>query len=83
MLYGFQIWGLKPGSKVLAKNFLAPLFKLQNQCLRRTTKTYKKTLCVTFERKAAIPPLNIYIDTTVMQKTVTVQNHPMKKKYAK
>ena len=31
------------------------------------------------ERKAAVPPLNIYIDITAMQRVTTVQEHLVEK----
>ena len=31
------------------------------------------------EREAAVPPLDIYIDTTAMQRATTVQGHPVEK----
>ena len=31
------------------------------------------------EREAAVPPLDIYIDTIAMQKAATVQRHPVEK----
>jgi len=75
MLYNSQIWGLGLGGKVLAKSSLTPLFKLQNQCLHRTTKAYKRTPHTAFECEVAVLPLNIYINTMAMQRAVTVQSH--------
>ena len=31
------------------------------------------------ERKAVVPPLDIYIDITAMQRATTVQGHPVEK----
>jgi len=52
--------------------------KLQNQCLCKTTRAYKKALSIALKCKAAVPPLNLYINTIVMQKAITVQSHPIK-----
>ena len=75
MLYGAQIWGIGPSGNFLAKGSLAPLVKLQNQCLRRITGAYKRTPSAALEREAAVPPLDLYIDTVAMQRSVTVQGH--------
>ena len=72
MLYSSQIWGLGLSGKVLLKNTLVPLAKLQNKCLYRTTGAYKKTLQAILEYKAAVLLLDIYINITAMQRAVTV-----------
>jgi len=79
MLYSTQIWGVRLNGKPIAKRSLAPLDKLQNQCLHRITEAYKQTLHAIMEHKAAVPPLNIYIDTTAMQRAATVQKHLVEK----
>ena len=80
MLYSSQIWGLGLGGKVLLKSALAPLAKLQNKYLYRTTGAYKRTPQAVLKRKAVVPPLNIYIDTTAMQRVATVQSHLVEEK---
>ena len=62
MLYSSQIWGLGLGGKVLSKSALAPLAKLQNKYLYRTTGAYRRTPQAVLKREAAIPPLDVYID---------------------
>ena len=79
MLYGAQIWGIGLNNKPIAKRSLVPLDKLQNQCLYRITGVYKRTLYAAMEHKAAVPPLNVYIDTTAMQRAATVQKHLVEK----
>ena len=79
MLYGAQIWGVGQNGKLIAKRSLAPLDKLQNQCLRRITGAYKRTPRAAMEREAAVPPLDVYIDTTAIQRATTVQGHPVEK----
>ena len=80
MLYSSQIWGLGLSSKVLLKSALVPLAKLQNKCLRRTTGAYRRTPRAALEREAAVPLLDVYIDTTAMQRAATVQSHPVEEK---
>ena len=78
MLYKAQIWGIKLSDNFLIKGFLILLVKLQNQCLYRTIGAYKRTLSTALKHKAAVPPLDLYINTVIMQRAVTVQGHPVK-----
>ena len=80
MLYGSQIWGLGLGGKVLSKSTLAPLAKLQNKYLYRTTGAYRRTLWAILKYKAAVLPLDIYIDITAMQRAAIVQSHLVEEK---
>ena len=57
-----------------------PLKKLQNQCLYRITRAYKKTPRAVIKCKAAVPLLDIYIEVTAMQRVTTVQDHLVEKK---
>ena len=80
MLYSSQIWGLGLGGKVLLKNILAPLAKLQNKYLYRTTGAYRRTPQATLEYEAAVLLLDIYINITAMQRAVIVRSHSVEKK---
>jgi len=79
MLYGAQIWGLKLNGKPIAKSSLTLLDKLQNQYLRRITGAYKRTLRAAMEREAVVLLLDVYIDTTAIQRAATVQGHLVEK----
>ena len=65
---------------MLLKNALVLLAKLQNKCLYRTIGAYKRTPQVILKHKAAVLLLDIYIDTTAIQRTATVQSHPVEEK---
>ena len=80
MLYGSQICGLGLGGNVLLKSALAPLAKLQNKCLHRTTGAYRRTPQATLKHKAAVLLLDVYINTTAMQRAATVQSHLVEEK---
>ena len=66
MLYSSQIWGLGLGGKVLLKNALVPLAKLQNKCLYRTTGAYRRIPQAILKYKAEVLLLDIYINITAM-----------------
>ena len=65
---------------MLLKNALAPLAKLQNKCLCRTTGAYRRTPRAVLKREAAVPLLDVYIDITAMQRAATVQSHLVEEK---
>ena len=65
---------------MLLKSTLAPLAKLQNKCLYRTTGAYRRTPQAVLKYKAAVSPLDIYIDITAIQRAATVQSHPVEEK---
>jgi hypothetical protein len=79
MLYGAQIWGIGLNGKPLAKSSLAPLEKIQNQCLCRITGAYKRTPRAALEREAVVLPIDVYIEATAIQRAATVQNHLVEK----
>ena len=62
---------------MLLKSALAPLAKLQNKCLYRTIGAYRRIPRAILKREAAVLLLNIYINTTAIQKAATVQSHPV------
>ena len=65
---------------MLLKSALAPLAKLQNKYLCRTTGAYRRTPRAILKRKAVVLLLDIYIDTTAMQRAATVQSHLVEEK---
>ena len=62
-----------------ADTLLKPLHKIQNKCLRRITGGYKRTPRAALEKETGIPPIDLYIDTVVMQRAATVRNHPIER----
>ena len=57
---------------MLVKSALAPLAKLQNKCLYRTIRAYKRTLQAILGYRTAVLPLDVYINITAMQRAATV-----------
>uniref|UniRef100_A0A9Q8PCU6 Reverse transcriptase domain-containing protein n=1 Tax=Passalora fulva TaxID=5499 RepID=A0A9Q8PCU6_PASFU len=58
--YGSQVWSL--GERACpSKGLVAPLAKIQNQCLRKVTGAYKSTPTRMLEHETAIPPIDLYI----------------------
>ena len=57
---------------MLVKSTLIPLAKLQNKCLYKTTRAYRRIPQVILKYKVAVLPLDIYINITAMQRTATV-----------
>ena len=66
MLHGAQVWGVRDDGGTPAKSLLEPLRKVQNRCLRRVTGAYQRTLIAAIEKEAAIPPIQLYIESTAL-----------------
>lgn len=75
LLYGAQIWGASDNGQPIIDNRIQPLRIIQNRCLRRITGGYKRTPIAALERETGIPPLDLYIDATAMQRAITIKNH--------
>ena len=65
---------------MLLKSALAPLAKLQNKYLCRTTGAYRRTPQAVLKHKAAVLLLDVYINTMAIQRAATVQSHLVKEK---
>src|SRR5436305_9119998 len=77
MLYGSRIWGLQSNGEPTATSTLQPIRKMQNRCLRRITGGYKRTPIAALERETAVPPADLYINMTVLQRAATIAIHPV------
>ena len=61
------------------KSNLTALSLLQNNCLRRITRGYKRTPRAALEREAAIIPLDLYVKATALQRAAKVVNYPVER----
>ena len=77
MLYGSQVWGIRDGGEPATTALLQPLRTLQNKCLRRVARAYKRTPTAALERETATPPIDLHIDTLALQRSVRVADHPV------
>jgi hypothetical protein len=77
LLYGSQIWGQRHSGNSITKTALRPIQLQQKQCLRRITGAYKRTPTAAIEREAAMPPVDLYIKTTALQRASRTRNHPV------
>ena len=65
---------------MLLKSALAPLAKLQNKCLYRTTGAYRRTPQAILKCKAAVLLLDVYINIIAIQRAATIQSHLVEEK---
>ncbi|KAI1007292.1 hypothetical protein K3495_g934 [Podosphaera aphanis] len=63
MLYGAQIWGMKSDGQPMAKSLMDKPGKIQSKCLRKITRGYKRTPRLALEREAAIPPIDLQVQS--------------------
>jgi hypothetical protein len=83
MLYGSQIWGLRNDGGPAAASLLQPLAHTQAKSLRRIAGAYKRTPTAAIEREVAVPPINLYVDATALQRADSTSNHPVTKDITK
>jgi len=83
MLYGAQVWGVRDDGGAPAKSLLEPLQKVQNQCLRRITGAYHYTPIAAMEKEAAIPPIQLHIETIALQRAAKTAFNKVEKELAK
>ena len=73
---------MRDDSGTLAKSLLEPLQKVQNQCLRRVTGAYQRIPITAMEKEAAIPPIQLYIETTALQRAAKTASNRVEKESA-
>ena len=61
------------------KSLLKPLRKVQNQCLRRVTGAYRRTPIAAIEKEAAIPPIQLHIETAALQRAAKTASDRVEK----
>jgi hypothetical protein len=47
--------------KSLTVTIISLLYKIQNECLRKATEIYKRTLRAVLKRETGVPPIDLYI----------------------
>jgi len=68
-MYRSNVWAIKETKKGPPQSLLKPLQKVQTACLQSITGGYKQTATALLKKEANIPPLQLYIKATAMQKT--------------
>ena len=77
LTYGCKTWAQGEKGKPPPKTLLAPLQKVQNQCLRVISGAYKRTSIRLLEKETHVPPLPIYIQALNMAQTLKDQDSPL------
>ena len=67
MLYGAQVWGMKPTGIPLAKALIKPMEKTQKKGLRTILGAYKRTPAAIMERETQILPIPRHIEKLATQ----------------
>jgi hypothetical protein len=83
MLYGSQVWSTQGNREPLPNSTIKPLQRVQNQCLRRITGAYKRTLTAALERETKISLIALYTELTALQRATTVRDHSVEAEIAK
>jgi len=78
MTYGSSIWAIgdtEKGPKSLPRS----LQKVQAAYLRKITGGYKRTAIALLEKEANVPPLQLYIEATAIQRALKERNYSVTK----
>ena len=78
--YGAQEWSMRGNGEPLPVASLAPLMKVQGQCLRKVTGGYKRTPYALLEREAGVMPLDLYLEVRRMQAAQKARDRPVEAK---
>jgi hypothetical protein len=65
--------------KSLAVTIISPLYKIQNECLRKATGAYKYTLRVALKRETGIPSINLYIKINKYRRADNITGYKVEK----
>ena len=75
MVYGSNIWRLAPENRWGRDPQLKDLCVVQNKALKAITGAFKATSKKVIEAEVEIPPLDLYLDETLLR-AKTKQNNP-------
>ena len=68
--------------KSLTATTISPLYKIQNEYLRKVTGAYKRTLRAALERETGIPPVDLYIEVNRYRRADNTTGHKVEKQIA-
>ena len=78
--YRAQEWSMRGNGEPLPVASLAPLMKVQGQCLRKVTGGYKRTPYALLEQEARVMPLDLYLKVRRMQVAQKARDRPVEAK---
>jgi len=75
ILYGSQVWGMQDDGVPSAVSLIRPLMCLQNQCLHKVMRAYKRTLMAALKRESNVPPVDLHMKHKAMNGAVKTASH--------
>lgn len=76
LLYGSQEWSMRVDGRSLPASTLAPLYKTQNECLRRVCGAYRRTPRAIVEREAGAIPVDLQLEVGRYKQAARTRAHP-------
>jgi hypothetical protein len=73
---------MRTDGKSLATTTSSPLHKIQNECLRKVTGVYKRTLRAALERETGILPINLYMKVNRYRRVDNITGYKIEKQIA-
>jgi hypothetical protein len=68
--------------KSLAITTISPLYKIQNECLRKVTGAYKRTPRAVLERETGVPPVDLYMEVNRYRRANNITEYKVEKQIA-
>jgi hypothetical protein len=68
--------------KSLATTRVDPLHKIQNECLRKVTRAYKRTPRAALERETSVPSIDLYMEVNRYRRAGNIAEYKMEKQIA-
>ena len=75
LTYGSQEWSMRLDGKSHPVATLAPLHRVQNECLRKVSGAYKRTPRAIVERETGVTPIDLYLEIGRYKQTVRTRPH--------
>ena len=66
---------MRGDGRPLALTTIAPLHKVQNECLRRIAGAYRRTPRAALEREIRVMPINLHMEVSRYQQANRIKEH--------
>jgi len=75
ILYGLQVWEMWDDGTLPTVSLIRPLMCLQNQCLHKVMRAYKRTPTAALERESNVSSVNLHMEDKTMKGAVKTASH--------
>jgi hypothetical protein len=73
---------MRSDGKPLTTAIISLLYKIQNECLRRVIKVYKRTLKAVLKRETEVLPVDLYMEVNRYRRADNITGYKIEKQIA-